>query len=458
VLLLLLTKRKLSNNSNNDGVGSAQHQPAAAAPPPAAEGDYHITVGEELKSTSHAYRVLSYLGRGTFGQVGGIEAEILQRLCREDTDACNIVRALECFVHRSHLCLAFELLDQNLYDYLKAQKFRPLMLKEIRPIAQQPENIMLVHPGEDSWRRLSREAVTSTYLQSRYYRAPEILLGLPFNESIDMWSLGCVLAELYMGWPLYPGSSEYDQTACFFNRHPYSYAYQLKPANQYLAETGIRSKEVRKYRLSSLDQLALDPWQLSTSSSSASSAERVPDGSAETDLERSDRLQFCSLVKRLLRLESKTRIEPDNALVQPFITMLRTCSLMRVCHQHLYRSGQQQPPPPPQLTPTSAEHSASSLPTQPPPQLHHQPVSAACLPPALHQVSLGIISSSLSLTSRACSSLRLCFISSNRLHCSISRVASITQLRFISSFHQQTQQQPQPPAPPPPPLSPTVAT
>ena len=48
-------------------------------------------------------------------------------------------------------------------------------------------------------------------MQSRYYRAPEIILGLPFCEAIDMWSLGCVVAELFLGWPLYPGSSEYDQ-------------------------------------------------------------------------------------------------------------------------------------------------------------------------------------------------------------------------------------------------------
>lgn len=38
-----------------------------------------------------------------------------------------------------------------------------------------------------------------------------MVLGLPFCEAIDMWSLGCVVAELFLGWPLYPGSSEYDQ-------------------------------------------------------------------------------------------------------------------------------------------------------------------------------------------------------------------------------------------------------
>ena len=43
------------------------------------------------------------------------------------------------------------------------------------------------------------KAVCNTYLQSRYYRAPEIILGLPFCEAIDMWSLGCVVAELFLG-------------------------------------------------------------------------------------------------------------------------------------------------------------------------------------------------------------------------------------------------------------------
>ena len=45
----------------------------------------------------------------------------------------------------------------------------------------------------------------------RFYRSPEILLGLPFSEKVDMWSLGCVMAELYLGWPLYPGESEFEQ-------------------------------------------------------------------------------------------------------------------------------------------------------------------------------------------------------------------------------------------------------
>ncbi len=233
------------------------------------EGDYNIVVGEVLHSMAEGYEVLSFLGRGTFGQVvkcqcrsssrvvaikilknhpsylrqGNVEIQILQTLSQQDTESHNIVRAIECFQHKNHMCLVFELLEQNLYEFLKSNKFRPLALREIRPIAQQvltalsklktlglihadlkPENIMLVCPSDGVMRYRvkvidfgsachSSKAIQNTYLQSRYYRAPEILLGLPFNEAIDMWSLGCVIAELFLGWPLYPGSSEYDQVS-----------------------------------------------------------------------------------------------------------------------------------------------------------------------------------------------------------------------------------------------------
>ena len=52
---------------------------------------------------------------------------------------------------------------------------------------------------------------THTYIQSRFYRSPEVLLGLPYDSAIDMWSLGCVAAELFLGLPILPGIHEHDQ-------------------------------------------------------------------------------------------------------------------------------------------------------------------------------------------------------------------------------------------------------
>jgi len=45
-------------------------------------------------------------------------------------------------------------------------------------------------------------------VQSRFYRAPEVALGIPYDHQIDMWSLGCIVAELYTGVPLFPGNDE----------------------------------------------------------------------------------------------------------------------------------------------------------------------------------------------------------------------------------------------------------
>ncbi len=52
-----------------------------------------------------------------------------------------------------------------------------------------------------------------TYIQSRFYRAPEIVLGIPYTTSIDMWSYGCILYELFVGYPLFPGEDEKEHMA-----------------------------------------------------------------------------------------------------------------------------------------------------------------------------------------------------------------------------------------------------
>ena len=107
--------------------------------------------------------MLEFLGKGTFGQVvkcwrhgsndvvaikilknhpsyarqGQIEVSILLRLRQENAGAFNVVWAYECFRHRGHACLVFEMLGQNLYDFLKENRFQPIALRHIRTVALQ---------------------------------------------------------------------------------------------------------------------------------------------------------------------------------------------------------------------------------------------------------------------------------------------------------------------------------
>ncbi|CAM9966485.1 unnamed protein product [Bubo scandiacus] len=146
-----------------------------------------------------------------------------------------------------------------------------------------------------------------------------------------MWSLGCVIAELFLGWPLYPGASEYDQiryisqtqglpaeyllsagtkTTRFFNRDtdsPYP-LWRLKTPDDHEAETGIKSKEARMYIFNCLDDMA----QVNLTTDLEGSDMLV---------EKADRRQFIDLLKKMLTIDADKRITPIETLNHPFVTM-----------------------------------------------------------------------------------------------------------------------------------------
>lgn len=171
----------------------------------------------------------------------------------------SIIRLGYYFMHRSHLCLVFEMLGPNLYELLKKRQFRGLPIGAVRTMIRQaiegikllgkkkvvhcdlkPENILMAQADaiddliEDNSKK-TEDALDSnsdlkqwiklidfgsacfegqtahTYIQSRFYRSPEVLIGLPYDSAIDMWSLGCVAAELFLGLPILPGVHEHDQ-------------------------------------------------------------------------------------------------------------------------------------------------------------------------------------------------------------------------------------------------------
>lgn len=63
-----------------------------------------------------------------------------------------------------------------------------------------------------SAKQLVRGEPNVSYICSRYYRAPELIFGATdYTSNIDIWSAGCVLAELLLGQPIFPGDSGVDQ-------------------------------------------------------------------------------------------------------------------------------------------------------------------------------------------------------------------------------------------------------
>jgi len=241
--------RKKERKLNNDGYDDENH-------------DYIIRSGEKFLDR---YEIDSLIGRGSFGQVvkafdhedqahvaikiiknkkpflvqAQIEVRLLELMNRTDSDdKYHVVKLKNHFMWRNHLCLVFELLSYNLYDLLRNTNFRGVSLNLTRKFAQQiatallflswpelkiihcdlkPENILLCNPKRSAIKIVDFGSSCQLgqriyqYIQSRFYRSPEVLLGIPYDLAIDMWSLGCILVEMHTGEPLFSGANEVDQ-------------------------------------------------------------------------------------------------------------------------------------------------------------------------------------------------------------------------------------------------------
>ena len=226
-------------------------------------GDYSWVSRDHI---AYRYELLSLLGKGSFGQVlrcidrktntqvalkiirnkkrfhqqAQVEIKILTHLRDRDPDAkYGIIRMLDTFVFRNHVCLTYELLSLNLYEYMKLNKFHPMPLNVVKKIGAsllislaymwreqiihcdlKPENILLRQPNRTGVKVIDLGSAcfeddrVYTYIQSRFYRAPEVILGLSYTRRIDLWSYACVLCELAVGYPLFPGENETEQLAC----------------------------------------------------------------------------------------------------------------------------------------------------------------------------------------------------------------------------------------------------
>lgn len=322
-------------------------------------GDYNIVIGDHL---AYRYEVVDVLGKGSFGQVvrcvdhktgalvavkiirnkkrfhqqALIEVNLLKKLKDWDSERRHSVVAFDqSFYFRGHLCISTELLGMNLYEFIKAHDFRGFSLKLIRRFTKQmlsslvllhakkvihcdlkPENILLVHPLNSEIRVIDfgsscfENEKVYTYIQSRFYRSPEVILGMSYGMPIDMWSLGCILAELLTGYPIFPGENEQEQLACIME--------VFGPPEKHLIEKSTRKK------------LFFDSLGKPRLTVSSKGRRRRPSSKDLRQVLKCDDEAFLDFLSRCLRWDPTRRLSPHDALKHEFITGVKLSTRPRM--------------------------------------------------------------------------------------------------------------------------------
>ncbi|XP_035861005.1 serine/threonine-protein kinase MAK-like isoform X7 [Sander lucioperca] len=210
--------------------------------------------------TMNRYTTLKQLGDGTYGSVllgksnhtGELVA--IKRMKRKfySWDEClnlrevkslkklnhaNVVKLKEVIRENDYLYFVFEYMKENLYQLMKEREDKMFSENEIRNILFQvlsglafvhkhgyfhrdmkPENLLCMGPelvkiaDFGLAREIRSQPPYTDYVSTRWYRAPEVLLkSNSYSSPIDIWAMGCIMAELYTLRPLFPGNSEVDE-------------------------------------------------------------------------------------------------------------------------------------------------------------------------------------------------------------------------------------------------------
>ncbi|KAJ8369974.1 hypothetical protein SKAU_G00100020 [Synaphobranchus kaupii] len=205
------------------------------------------------------YTTLKQLGDGTYGSVlmgksnESGELVAIKRMKRKfySWEECmnlrevkslkklshaNVVKLKEVIRENDHLYFVFEYMKENLYQLMKDRNklfpesvIRNIMYQILQGMSfihkhgffhrdMKPENLLCMGPelikiaDFGLAREIRSRPPYTDYVSTRWYRAPEVLLrSSMYSSPIDMWAVGCIMAELYTLRPLFPGNSEVDE-------------------------------------------------------------------------------------------------------------------------------------------------------------------------------------------------------------------------------------------------------
>ncbi|XP_072765657.1 dual specificity protein kinase CLK2 isoform X5 [Anoplolepis gracilipes] len=186
-----------------------------------------------------------------YREAAKLEINALEKIAAKDPEGQHLcVKMLDWFNYHGHMCIAFEMLGLSVFDFLRDNCYQPYPLEHVRHMGYQlcyavkflhdnklthtdlkPENILFVDSDYDStynnkklflfkrrdMRRVKRTDIRlidfgsatfdhehhSTIVSTRHYRAPEVILELGWSQPCDVWSIGCILFELYLGITLF---------------------------------------------------------------------------------------------------------------------------------------------------------------------------------------------------------------------------------------------------------------
>ncbi|KAM9377664.1 dual specificity tyrosine-phosphorylation-regulated kinase 4 [Pholidichthys leucotaenia] len=334
------------------GLGSQKIEGSQGAPQNSGYDDEHGSYIRVLHDhIAYRFEVLEVIGKGSFGQVlkcldhknnelvaikiirnkkrfhhqALVELKILDVIKRKDKDNLhNVIHMKEYFYFRNHLCISFELLGVNLYELIKKNNFQGFSLALIRRFAHallkclqmlhrekiihcdlKPENILLSQRGPGNIKVVDfgsscyEQQRVYTYIQSRFYRSPEVILGHPYSMAIDMWSLGCILAELYTGYPLFPGESEVEQIACIME-------VLGMPPNDFVQSASRR-------------RLFFDSKGNPRNITNSKGKKRRPNSKELSAALKTNDVLFLDFIKRCLSWDPTKRMTPDEGLQHGWI-------------------------------------------------------------------------------------------------------------------------------------------
>lgn len=185
-----------------------------------------------------------------------------------------------------------------------------------------------------------------TYIQSRFYRSPEVILGkchcarhlirlftlslpnigMSYNMAIDMWSLGCILAELYTGLPLFPGENEQEQLACIMEILGMPSRYLIEQSarrklffGKYIAKKKNHSRRRRRKKKKTNTLHCTDSSGNPRIIPNSRGKKRRPGSKTLAQALRCNDALFLDFVARCLHWDPEKRMTPEEAIFHDWI-------------------------------------------------------------------------------------------------------------------------------------------